>query len=458
MAHTLFKLRSKVFNTPQLMNTTEFETVVQYLNDRCSGKMDVETYRDDEDESQEEGRYSYNPDAQAAVINLYGPTTYKPTFWASICGGFDYETLKEDFTSLVEQGVKVVAFHMDSPGGEAHQMMDTANFIREVANENGVDIITYVDGLAASAGYGIACISDQIIMSSDSEVGSIGVVVRLMNDSKKLENDGYQRTFITAGKSKVPFDKEGQFTQDFIEDIQYKVDNLYVEFTEHVAKHRNMSVEAVRSTEAKTFLPSTAIELGLADGVMTVEQFYTHLADIAQQRQGNEPPMLSKNKLFQSKEETTDMTQLAKMQEQEEVIATLQAQLAEAQESVAEFAAVKAQLEEMKEIASATEASLKEAQAKLEEAEQEREEMKAQARKEKLSAVLSEDQVDSVAQALSGLDEAAFEAVLKGYAASAKVVEATSMFQEVGGAGADEAQATETEDTTTRMLKQRFAQ
>lgn len=457
MAHTLFKLRSKVFNTPQLMNTTEFETVVQYLNDRCSGKMEVDSYRDEEDSEQEDGRYSYNPDAQAAVINLYGPTTYRPTFWASICGGFDYETLKEDFVQLAEQGVKVVAFHMDSPGGEAHQMMATANFIREVANEKGIDIITYVDGLAASAGYGIACVSDQIIMSSDSEVGSIGVVVRLMNDSKKLENDGYQRTFITAGKSKVPFDKEGQFTQDFIEDIQYKVDNLYEEFTEHVAKHRNVSVEAVRSTEAKTFLPSTAIELGLADGVMTVEQFYTHLADIAQQRQGNEPPMLSKSKLFQSKEETTDMTQLAKMQEQEEVIASLQAQLSEAQESVAELTAVKEQLEEMEELASATEASLKEAQAQLEAVEKEKEQLKAEARKEKLSAVLAADQVDSVAEALSSLDEAAFEAVVGSYAASAKAAEGTAMFQELGGAGA-EAEQTIEEDTTTRMLKQRFAQ
>lgn len=455
MAHTLFNLRSKVFNAPQLMNLPQFENVVQYINDRCDGGSTL-SEDNDSDRSYEESRYSYNPDVQAAVINLEGPTTYKPTFWAALCGGFDYQTLKEDFVNLAEQGVKTVAFHMDSPGGEAHQMMDTANYIREVADEYEIDLISYVDGMACSAGYGIACVSDQIIMSGDSEVGSIGVVVRLMNDSKKLEKDGYQRTFITAGKSKVPFDSDGSFTKDFIDDIQSKVDTLYDDFTGHVAKHRNISVETVRSTEAKTFLPSAAMELGLADGVMTVEQFYTHLADIAQQRKGNETPMFTKNKLFLKQEDTTDMT-LAKMQEQEATIASLQEQLVEAQAFEVELANVKDQLVQMEEQKASLEASLEEAKASMEAVAKEKEQMKMDSRKEKLSAVLSTEQVESVFPALVGLEDSAFEAVLGSYSVAAKAAEQGEMFKEMGATGSDTEQEAQPEvDTTTALLQARF--
>lgn len=454
MAHTLFKLRSKVFNTPQLMNLTEFENVVQYLNDRCEGTVALEEPREDGDDFSN-SRYVYNPDVQAAVINLEGPTTYKPSLWAALCGGFDYQTLKEDFTYLAEQGVKTVAFHMDSPGGEAHQMMDTASYLRAVANEFGIHLVGYADGMAASAGYGIMCICDEIYMSSDSEVGSIGVVVRLMNDSKALEKEGYQRTFITAGKSKVPFDKDGEFTEDFIDDLQTKVDTLYEDFTEHVATHRNLSVETVRSTEAKTFLPSAAIELGLADGVMTVEQFYAHLADVAQTMKGSEEKMFNRTKMFNKQEDDLEMTALAQAQEQ---IASLEASLVEAQAAVVELAQVKEQLTQMEEAAATTESALKEAQAQLEAVAQEKEQMKAEARKEKLAAVMSTEQVENVFQALAGLDDTAFEAVLQSYSLAAKAVEDGMMFQEVGGQGAVETQADATqEDTTTKLLKQRFA-
>lgn len=455
MAHTLFKLRSKVFNTPQLMNPVEFDGIVQYINDRCNGKVRMEEYQEDSDTSQ--SRYAYNDDMKVAVINLEGPSTYRPTWYAALCGGWDYQTLKEDITELAEMGAKTIALHVDGPGGEAHQMIDSARYIRSVADQHGIHLITYVDGMAASAMYGVVSVSDEIIMSDDSEVGSIGVVVRLMNDSKRLEKEGYQRTFVTAGKSKVPFDDEGEFTEEFIKDLQYKVDTLYVKFTELVAENRNISVEAVRSTEAKTFLPSEAIELGLADSVMTVEQFYTYLADVAQTHKGSEESMLRKNKLFTKQEDDLDMTALAEAQEQ---IASLEASLTEAQAAVVELAQTKEQLVQMKEALATAEASLVDTQKQLEALAQEKEQMKANARKEKLGAVLSAEQVEAVFPALSALEDGAFETVLASYEAAAKAVEATELFQEVGtthaGAESEDQPKAEQEDVTTRLLKARF--
>lgn len=453
MSHTLFRLRSKVFNTPQLMQVSQFESVVEYLNARCED--DIESGGGP---TESNNRYSYNPDMQVAVMDIEGPLTYKPiTFMGMDCGGASYQTLKEDFTYLVEQGVKTVAFNADSPGGEAFQLFPTASYIRKLADANGVKIITYVDGLAASAMYGLASISDEIIMAPSAEVGSIGVVVRLMNDSKALEMNGYQRTFIKAGASKVPFGEDGEFRKEFLEDIQDKVDVLYEEFTGFVAEHRNMSVDKVRSTEAKTFLPEKALQLGLADKVMSVEDFYMYLADTAQANKGSNNSVL-KNKLFSlSKEDNNEMTQLADMQAQLEALTT---ELSTAQLAVAELASTKEAIATLQAAFTEKETALTAALEQVKQMEAVKEQMKAQARTDKLSAVMAADKVEAVQASLATLSDEAFETVLAGFAQQKQALEASELMQELGGEGGEPEAKTQDEDkarlTTEALLKQRL--
>lgn len=453
MSHTLFRLRSKVFNTPQLMQVSQFESIVEYLNARCEEDIESGGGR-----TESNSRYSYNPDMQVAVMDIEGPLTYKPiTFIGMDCGGANYQTLKEDFTYLVEQGVKTVAFNADSPGGEAFQLFPTASYIRKLADANGVKIITYVDGLAASAMYGLASISDEIIMAPSAEVGSIGVVVRLMNDSKALEMNGYQRTFIKAGASKVPFGEDGEFRKEFLEDIQDKVDVLYEEFTGFVAEHRNMSVDKVRSTEAKTFLPEKALQLGLADKVMSVEDFYMYLADTAQANKGSNNSVL-KNKLFSlSKEDNNEMTQLADMQSQLEALTT---ELSTAQLAVAELASTKEAMATLQAAFTEKETALAAALEQVKQMEAVKEQMKAQARTDKLSAVMAADKVEAVQASLATLSDEAFETVLAGFAQQKQALEASDLMQELGGEGGEPEAKTQDEDkarlTTEALLKQRL--
>lgn len=454
MSHSLYRLRGKLFNTPQLMEATEFETIVEYINKRC------------EDDSFEVGggpeesnsRYSYNQDLQVAVMSIEGPLSYKPvTFMGMKCGGTDYQTIKEDFTYLAEQGVRTVAMEVDSPGGEAFQLFPTAKYIREVADQYGIKILAYVDGLSASAAYGLTSIADEVIVAPSSEVGSIGVVVRLMNDSKALEKAGMQRTFVTAGKSKVPFDEDGSFKEEFIQDIQSKVDVLYEEFTEFVALHRNISVETVRSTEAKTFLPVEAIELGLIDRVMTVEDFYTYLADEAQTNKGSEISMF-KSKLFNlSKEENQDMTQLAELAAELE---GAKAQLANYEAAVVELASIKELTGQMQAALEAKEVALAEALEQVKELKASQEATKAQARKEKLSAVLAADKIESVQASLEALSDEAFETVVASFSAQKAVISQSEMMTEIGGASAEEetSVADDAPTATEKAIKARLNQ
>lgn len=457
MSHQLIRLRDKVYNTPQLMSLVSFENICDYLDARCS--KDFKFDAEDDNKHQVTDRYSFNSDLGVAVMNIQGPLTDKPvTIMGFDCGGTSYQQLKEDFTYLADNGAKTIAFMTDSGGGEAYGVFDAANYIRAYADANDVKILSYVDGLSASASYALSSISDEIITNSQSELGSIGVVVRLMNDSKVLEKEGYERTFITAGAEKVPFANDGSFKPEFLEDIQSKVDTLYESFTEFVATNRNISVEAVRATEAKTFLSGDALKLGLADKVMDIESFYEYLADTAQSNKGNESSML-KDKLFKMNKnvdttvslESFDMNELelakselsalqlafeTKEKEMQLALAgvvDLQAKLAEANEFVAQFKAEK----EAAELA---------AKAVI-----------VEARTAKLSAVLGDEAAKTLLASLEGLSDAQMDAVVASHEMSNKVIGESSLFTEMGADSVvDTAVTPAMEDHLAKLIAEQF--
>lgn len=447
MAHELTRLRSKLFDTPLLVDSKSFESILNYVDKRCEGNVDVTPKADSEFSMYSTLHYA---ESNLGVIHISGPLTNKSTGWEALCGGTSYESIKEDFEALLEAGAKTVAFMVESGGGEAYGMMDTGNYLRKLADDNGVKIISYIDGLSASAAYGLTAISDEIVSNKNSEIGSIGVLIRLMNDSKALEMKGYERSFISAGTEKIPFAEDGSFRKEFLDDLQYKVDALYKDFTEYVAEHRNISVEAVRNTQANTFLADDAIALGLADRTMTQEEFYAYLSG---QAQNNKEGSSMSNRIFKfsktNDEETLDMSQLAE----------LQSQLTAANEQLAEFSSVKEALTLLQSTVTEKETALAAALQEVAQMKAATETMKMDSRKSKLAAVMSADKVEGVSASLSSLDDSAFETVLSGFAAQKQALEASDMFTELGDQGTEvvpEANASKSKDVTEDLIKQKL--
>lgn len=453
MAHELARLRSKLFDTPLLVETKSFESILNYLDKRCEGTVEV-----NKEAAEEYSMHStlYYKDNGLGVININGPLTNKSTGWEAFCGGTSYESIKEDFEALLEEGAKTIAFIVESGGGEAYGMMDTGNYLRRLADENGVKIVSYIDGLSASAAYGLTAISDEIISNKSSEIGSVGVLIRLMNDSKALEKEGYERTFITAGDEKIPFAADGSFRKEFIDDLQYKVDTLYQEFVEYVAEHRNISIEAVRNTQAKTFLAGDAVRLGLADKLMTQEEFYSYLSGEAQNNV-NGSSMKDRIFKFTKSEDKSEMTQLADMQTQLEALTT---ELSIAQLAVAELASTKEAMATLQAAFTEKETALAAALEQVKQMEAVKEQMKAQARTDKLSAVMAADKVEAVQASLATLSDEAFETVLAGFAQQKQALEASELMQELGGEGGEPEAKTQDEDkarlSTEALIKQRL--
>lgn len=294
MAHKLLNLSSRVFNKPQYMLLEDFNNVVNYLVARNNGEVEItpteKEMRVNYDSKPTDGwdlvRIGVNPKTMTGHLDISGTLVYKAGQTEGLCGGelISYERLEKQFKAQVDSGVKAVVLSVDSGGGEAYGCFESANNIKNLAKANNIKLYTYVDGTAASAAYAWASIADEVIANPSARVGSIGVVVQLMNNNKMLEKAGISRSFIYAGDNKIPFDEDGEFTTSFKNRIQGSVNKSYKSFVEFIAKNRTLQSSDVVATQAEVFDADEALSLGLIDKIMTREEFGNHLSTSNKQK------------------------------------------------------------------------------------------------------------------------------------------------------------------------------
>lgn len=279
MAHQLERIAASLYNTPLLATQEELERIQEYLNSRNS--------REDFAIAQQQEAREWASEMPPTVENgigllaVDGPLSYRFGFIQALCGLTSYQKLLADFESLIEQGAHTIVLDQNSGGGEAHGVFETAVQMRKIADENNVRIIAYVDGISGSASYAISAIADEIVSNPMSKLGSIGVVISLVNELPKKIEEGTEVKFVYSGESKIPYDDQGKLRQDFIEELQKDTDLLYQDFIKHVAQFRPMTQGEIRDTNAKMFRATDAVRMGLADKIMTSFEFMDYLADLA---------------------------------------------------------------------------------------------------------------------------------------------------------------------------------
>jgi len=242
---------------------------------------------------------NYDVERGIGVLNVTGLLVdkYDPElkWWYGDEGVTSYEELIDNVDTLLEAGAHTIIQYNNSGGGQAYGVFETANLIRKKLDEKEAVMITYSDGITASAAFALASVSDEIVANPDSDVGSVGVVVSLLDTSKYMEELGIKRLFITAGKGKVPYNDKGEFTQDFLDEIQAGVDKTYNKFTSHISANRPITQEQLVEIGAKVFDADEALDVGYVDKTMTREEFSNYFEDALEQKgNGNKMSFLSK--------------------------------------------------------------------------------------------------------------------------------------------------------------------
>jgi serine protease SohB len=129
------------------------------------------------------------------------------------------------------RNIRAVALLINSPGGSAVQSHLIFKRIRALADEKKLPVIAFVEDVAASGGYMIACAADEIVCDLSSIVGSIGVVGGSFGFEKLIEKVGIERRLYTSGERKAmldPFLPEKPEDVERLKAIQAEIHEMFI--------------------------------------------------------------------------------------------------------------------------------------------------------------------------------------------------------------------------------------
>lgn len=165
--------------------------------------------------------------------------------------------------------LKAVALLINSPGGSPAQSSLIFKRIRAMAEEEEIPVMAFVEDVAASGGYLLACAADEIFADESSVVGSIGVISAGFGFVDLLEKMGVERRVHTAGKNKNmldPFQKEKPEDVKRLKELQ---GDIYKTFTQIVKFRRGdkLKVPDSKLFTGEFWAGQKALQLGLIDGI-----------------------------------------------------------------------------------------------------------------------------------------------------------------------------------------------
>ena len=173
--------------------------------------------------------------------------------------------------AIIEKAFKMkpaaVALLVNSPGGSPVQSSLIAARVRRLADEKSVPVHAFVEDVAASGGYWLACAADDIWVDASSLVGSIGVIFASFGFPELLAKHGVERRVVAAGRSKSfadPFLPQKPADVERLKAIQAPI---HAAFIEHVKARRGARLADADLFNADIWVGGGAVEVGLADGV-----------------------------------------------------------------------------------------------------------------------------------------------------------------------------------------------
>ena len=167
------------------------------------------------------------------------------------------------------KGAKAVALSINSPGGSPVQSHQIYLRIRQLANEKKLPVLVFVEDVAASGGYMIACAGDEIICDPSSIVGSIGVVGGSFGFSGLIEKLGIERRLYTSGKNKAMLDPFLPENPDDVARLKSLQGEIHAMFIDLVKRSRGAKLKGDEDElfSGAYWTGQTSITLGLSDAI-----------------------------------------------------------------------------------------------------------------------------------------------------------------------------------------------
>ena len=167
------------------------------------------------------------------------------------------------------KNAKAVALVINSPGGSPVQSRQIYLRIRQLAEEKKLPVLVFVEDVAASGGYMIACAGDEIFCDPSSILGSIGVVGGSFGFQELIKKLGVERRLYTAGTHKAmldPFLPENPDDVTRLKALQRDIHTIFIALVKQSRGARLKGADDVLFT-GEYWAGDTSVSLGLADAL-----------------------------------------------------------------------------------------------------------------------------------------------------------------------------------------------
>jgi signal peptide peptidase SppA len=171
--------------------------------------------------------------------------------------------------AFATRNAKAVALVINSPGGSPVQSRQIYLRIRQLAAEKKLPVLVFVEDVAASGGYMIACAGDEIFCDPSSILGSIGVVGGSFGFQELIKKIGVERRLYTAGEHKAmldPFLPENPDDVARVKALQREIHAIFIALVKQSRGTRLKGSDDVLFS-GEYWAGETSVSLGLADAI-----------------------------------------------------------------------------------------------------------------------------------------------------------------------------------------------
>src|ERR1700753_3133730 len=171
--------------------------------------------------------------------------------------------------AFATRNAKAVALVINSPGGSPVQSRQIYLRIRQLAAEKKLPVLVFVEDVAASGGYMIACAGDEIFCDPSSILGSIGVVGGTFGFQELIKKIGVERRLYTAGAHKAmldPFLPENPDDVARVKALQREIHAIFISLVKQSRGAKLKGADDVLFT-GEYWAGETSVTLGLADAI-----------------------------------------------------------------------------------------------------------------------------------------------------------------------------------------------
>lgn len=206
-------------------------------------------------------------DNKIAVIDVFDSLAAKNS--AGMSGGTTYASITEDIQYYASQGYKKIYFYIDSPGGEVAGLFGLAAFISSLPTKYGIETVAVTDGMMTSAAYVLGAAAQKIYATESSIIGSIAVIMTLVNTMQADQQEGYEYTILRSKVDKALLNPHEKFPKKAVDEATSMLATLDTIMNKTVMQSRQgVSQELLDTLAGKTILAEEALSLGLIDEIV----------------------------------------------------------------------------------------------------------------------------------------------------------------------------------------------